>query len=54
MSTPTIRRVVIDHVTLRVRDLETSLRFYKAPLVSLGFIRRPVTAAPRRDLPQYG
>jgi catechol 2,3-dioxygenase-like lactoylglutathione lyase family enzyme len=32
----TVRRVVVDHVLLVVRDLEASRRFYRAALVPLG------------------
>jgi catechol 2,3-dioxygenase-like lactoylglutathione lyase family enzyme len=32
----TVRRVVVDHVVLVVRDLETSRRFYRAALAPLG------------------
>ena len=31
------RRVVIDHLTVGVRDLEQSRRFYRAALAPLGF-----------------
>ena len=33
----TVRRVVIDHVDLLVRDLDASRRFYEAALTPLGF-----------------
>lgn len=33
----TVRRVMIDHVDLLVRDLEASRRFYEACLAPLGF-----------------
>jgi catechol 2,3-dioxygenase-like lactoylglutathione lyase family enzyme len=32
-----VRRVVVDHVSLRVADLEASRRFYTAALAPLGF-----------------
>lgn len=32
-----VRRVVIDHITLGVRDLERSRAFYRAALAPLGF-----------------
>ncbi len=32
-----VRRVVVDHVGLLVRDVEASIRFYEAPLRPLGF-----------------
>ncbi len=32
-----MRPVVVDHVSLRVRDLEVSRRFYEAALAPLGF-----------------
>jgi hypothetical protein len=32
-----VRRVVVDHVSLRVADLEASRRFYEAALAPLGF-----------------
>jgi catechol 2,3-dioxygenase-like lactoylglutathione lyase family enzyme len=32
-----IRRIVIDHITLGVRDLERSRAFYRAALAPLGF-----------------
>jgi catechol 2,3-dioxygenase-like lactoylglutathione lyase family enzyme len=34
---PVVRAVVVDHVSIRVRDLEESRRFYEADLVPLGF-----------------
>jgi catechol 2,3-dioxygenase-like lactoylglutathione lyase family enzyme len=34
---PVVRAVVVDHVSLRVRDLEASRRFYEAALAPLGF-----------------
>jgi catechol 2,3-dioxygenase-like lactoylglutathione lyase family enzyme len=32
-----VRAVVVDHVSIRVRDLEASRRFYEAALAPLGF-----------------
>jgi catechol 2,3-dioxygenase-like lactoylglutathione lyase family enzyme len=37
VEVPGVRAVVVDHVSLRVRDLETSRRFYEAALAPLGF-----------------
>jgi catechol 2,3-dioxygenase-like lactoylglutathione lyase family enzyme len=34
---PVVRAVVVDHVSIRVRDLEASRRFYEAALAPLGF-----------------
>jgi catechol 2,3-dioxygenase-like lactoylglutathione lyase family enzyme len=34
---PVVRAVVVDHVSIRVRDLEESRRFYEAAFVPLGF-----------------
>lgn len=34
---PNIRRVVVDHLAVRVRDLVASRRFYEAALAPLGF-----------------
>ncbi len=34
---PVVRAVVVDHVSIRVRDLEESRRFYEAALAPLGF-----------------
>ncbi len=39
-----VRRVVIDHLDLPVRDLETSRRFYAAALAPLGFDLRDGSA----------
>jgi catechol 2,3-dioxygenase-like lactoylglutathione lyase family enzyme len=38
----TIRRVVVDHVLLLVRDLEASRRFYRAALMPLGIVELKV------------
>jgi catechol 2,3-dioxygenase-like lactoylglutathione lyase family enzyme len=32
-----VRAVVVDHVSIRVRDLEASRRFYETALAPLGF-----------------
>ena len=34
---PSVRRVVIDHINLPVRDLAASRTFYEAVLATLGF-----------------
>jgi catechol 2,3-dioxygenase-like lactoylglutathione lyase family enzyme len=34
---PVVRTVVVDHLSIRVRDLEASRRFYEAALAPLGF-----------------
>jgi catechol 2,3-dioxygenase-like lactoylglutathione lyase family enzyme len=38
----TIRRVVVDHVSLVVQDLEASRRFYRAALAPLGIVELTV------------
>jgi catechol 2,3-dioxygenase-like lactoylglutathione lyase family enzyme len=38
----TIRRVVVDHVSLVVQDLEASRRFYRAALAPLGIVELKV------------
>jgi catechol 2,3-dioxygenase-like lactoylglutathione lyase family enzyme len=40
----TIRRVVVDHVLLVVRDLKASRRFYRAALAPLGIVELKVEA----------
>jgi len=41
----TVRRVVVDHVTVGVSDLEASRRFYVVVLAPLGLVERPGIAA---------
>jgi catechol 2,3-dioxygenase-like lactoylglutathione lyase family enzyme len=44
------RRVVIDHLTIGVRDLERSRRFYRAALEPLGFEERGPWSDERREI----
>ena len=44
------RRVVIDHLTIGVRDLERSRRFYRAVLEPLGFSERGPWSDERREI----
>jgi catechol 2,3-dioxygenase-like lactoylglutathione lyase family enzyme len=44
------RRVVIDHLTIGVRDLERSRRFYRAVLEPLGFSERGPWSDARREI----
>jgi catechol 2,3-dioxygenase-like lactoylglutathione lyase family enzyme len=44
------RRVVIDHLTIGVRDLERSRRFYAAALAPLGFAERGPWSDERREI----
>src|SRR3954469_14399192 len=44
------RRVVIDHVTIGVRDLERSRAFYRAALEPLGFEERGAWSDEQREI----
>jgi catechol 2,3-dioxygenase-like lactoylglutathione lyase family enzyme len=44
------RRVVIDHLTIGVRDLERSRRFYRAALAPLGFSERGPWSDEQREI----
>jgi catechol 2,3-dioxygenase-like lactoylglutathione lyase family enzyme len=44
------RRVVIDHLTIGVRDLERSRSFYRAVLAPLGFEERGPWSDERREI----
>jgi catechol 2,3-dioxygenase-like lactoylglutathione lyase family enzyme len=44
------RRVVIDHLTIGVRDIERSRRFYRAALEPLGFEERGPWSDERREI----
>ena len=44
------RRVVIDHITIGVRDLERSRAFYRAALEPLGFSERGPWSDERREI----
>jgi len=45
MADPNVRRVVLDHIAIRVRDLAASRRFYEAALAALDRVRFIVEVA---------
>jgi catechol 2,3-dioxygenase-like lactoylglutathione lyase family enzyme len=45
-----VRRVVLDHVTIGVRDLAASRRFYAAALAPLGFVEQGSWSDEEREI----